>query len=434
LVRQRAEAASDGRQHELHESVAGPADRSERVSRRRSGGAGWSDWMYDLLDSLRGPGSAKGRSPGSGARPSPGAGTVAERPMSRLRRHAIACLSSPWMQPLSHALSRWYGGISTSLLYHRITAGKADRSIRRCAGFRPNLCLAVAEDRFDEQMAELAANHHCLSLPDAVQALRHERLERGSVTVTFDDGYRDNLRVALPIIERYGVPATVCITTGLIDRSALLWWDELEHLIDRAGRIRFAWQGVNLCFGLDDAAARRAAFARIARMFRAAPRTDQQDLMVRLRAAADVHSFSYEQDILDWDEVRQLDRHPLITIAAHTVNHPALRNVDAATASQEMRQSRARLEQMLGHRVPYFAYPFGGADEAGRREFELCAAEGFEFALTTRPGHWQRGHRDHTHALPRMMIEYFDTLDDFRFKLSGLEAFLRQKGRRFVTV
>jgi peptidoglycan/xylan/chitin deacetylase (PgdA/CDA1 family) len=388
--------------------------------------------LDDLLDGFRDPRVARenGADGGAGRSDTDGAGEPA---MRRLRRYAVAGLSSRWVRPMSAVLARWYAGVSTSLLYHRVTAGPADRSIRRCSGFRPNLCLAVAEDRFDEQMRELALHHRCLPLPDAVQALREGRLEPGSVTLSFDDGYRDNLRVALPIIERYGVPATVYITTGLIDRTALLWWEELERIVNQVHCLAFDWNGTDWRFSVLDMASRRDAFMKIACMFRSSTEPAQHALMDRLRAAAGIDAYSYDDEVLDWDEVRQLDRHPLVTIAAHTVSHPVLRNIDAAAAAGEMRQSRLRLEQMLGHPVACFAYPFGGADEAGQREFELCAAEGFDFAVTTRTGHWQRAHRDHPHALPRVMVEYFDTLEDFRFKLSGLDAFLRQRGRRFVT-
>jgi peptidoglycan/xylan/chitin deacetylase (PgdA/CDA1 family) len=353
--------------------------------------------------------------------------------MRQLRQQAVAWLSSPLVQPVSELLSRLYAGLSTSLMYHRVVAGPVDDSIsRHDPVFRPNLLLAVSERRFEEQLRELGGNYRCAPLAQAVQALKEGRLEPGTVTLTFDDGYRDNLRVALPLLERYGIPATIYITTGLIDRSAVLWWEEIEAILAGSGRLRFDWDGLRWQFDLHDAAARQATFERIACMFRQASRAEQRLLVDRLRADSGVR-YSYDDEILDWDEVRELDRHPLITIAAHTVSHPVLRNLDIAAAADEMRQSRTRLEQELGHPVACFAYPFGGSDEAGPREFGLSEAEGFECAVTTRSGHWHAGHREHLHALPRIMVDYFDTLDDFRFKLSGLDSMMAQRGRRFVT-
>ena len=351
--------------------------------------------------------------------------------MRPMRRGAVACLRSPWLRPLTDALRRHYAGLATSLLYHRV--GADDPLATNAAdGFRPNCSLSVSATRFDEQMRELASAHRCVPLPQAVEELAAGQLPRGTVTVTFDDGYRDNLRVALPILERHGVPATLHITTGLIDRTAVLWWEELEAIVRAAPRLQFEWRGREHAFELSGSDAREQAFTRIAALFKPAAPETQRELMALLRPQSPTR-FSYADDVLDWDEVRELDRHPLMTIAAHSVNHPALSCIGADAVDAELRLSRQRLERELGHAVPYFAYPYGGGAEAGRREFELSEQAGFRFALTSRSGHWHPRHRHHLQALPRIMVEPQDSLEDFRFKLSGLDAFLRQRGRRFVT-
>ncbi len=348
----------------------------------------------------------------------------------RLRQHLKDCLKSDWLRPLSRGLASMYRGQATSLLYHRVLPGPM---LAIPAGaFEPHLCLCVAASRFEEQMHELQRRGGCIGLPQAVTELKIGCLRPGTVTVTFDDGYRDNLKLALPILERYGIPATIFVTTGFVDRSAVLWWDELEALVRGSQRLAFEWQGQRFDLVPDGTVAQWRVFNTLVELFRPLTPKAQAQLLERLRASSSV-CFSYDSEILDWQELRELDNHPLVTIAAHTVNHPVLAQVNGELAAQEIGQSRQRLEQQLGHPVPYFAYPFGGPSETGPREMAMCDEQGFEFALTTRIGHWHSGHRNHPFALPRIMVEYRDTLNDFRFKLSGLEAFLRQKGRRFVT-
>lgn len=347
--------------------------------------------------------------------------------MRPLRRRAIACLQSSWMRPVSDLLRARYAGLGTCLLYHRV--GGSDEAT---AAFRPNSDLSVSAERFDEQMRLLAVERRCVPLPQAVDELASGRLVRGTVTVTFDDGYRDNLHVALPILERHGVPATMHITTGLVDRTAVMWWEELEFIVRNAPALAFDWRGRSFRLPLQDVDERARAYVAIAGLLKPAAADAQRDLMALLRPQCP-QRFSYDAEVLSWDEVRELDRHPLVTIAAHTVNHPALSSLGADAVDAEMRLSRQRLEQELGHPVPYFAYPYGGPEEAGKREFALCAQAGFRFALTTRCGHWHARHRRHLHALPRVMVEHRDSLDAFRFRLSGLDAFLTQRGRRFVT-
>ncbi len=354
--------------------------------------------------------------------------------MTGLRRTVNACLQAPWMRPFSSALSRRYRGSSTSLLYHRIVAGDTQSSASRSSSFNPNLLLQVSERSFELQMQELAEKHRAISLQQAVRELKSgiAETEAPSVTITFDDGYLDNLQNALPILERHGIPATIFVTTGLVDRTASLWWEELEVLLQQFEPLRFSWGGRLWYLPLHSNAAKKSAFAQLIEHFKLSSPEAQRELMETLRAASSSPSSpgdTHQREILSWEQVRELDRHPLISISAHSVNHPQLSALDEALVVYEMKQSRLRLEQQLGHAVDCFAYPFGGAQEASTREFRLCEAEGFESALTTSGGQWHPRHRNQLFALPRIMIEYCDTLDDFRFKLSGLASMLRLRGR-----
>lgn len=352
--------------------------------------------------------------------------------MSGFRRRIVNALGSPLMAPVASSLSRAYGGLSTCLMYHRVDPRPLDPATSKSSAFHPNLILSVAAERFDRQMRHLRENCRVVSFPQAVRELRDGTRAGRSVSVTFDDGYRDNLKDALPILERHGVPATIYVTTGLIDRTMLLWWVELEFILKRASRVALDWEGSRIERECGTVEAKNSLFSELAGRFKRADRAGQRSLMDRLRAQVP-ESFSYDDQVLSWDEVRELDRHPLITIAAHTVDHSALIHASEASVLEEMRRSRERLERELGHSVPHFAYPFGSPAEAGARDFDLCREEGFETAVTTRAGHWHRGHREHLTALPRIMVEYYDDDEAFRFKLTGLDALLQQKGRRFVT-
>src|SRR5206468_8270348 len=95
--------------------------------------------------------------------------------------------------------------------------------------------LAVAPALFAEQMQLLRERWIALSLPELVNRLHQGTLPRRAVAVTFDDGYVDNLEVAKPILERAGVPATVFLATGYVDKRSEFWWDELARMI-LAGR------------------------------------------------------------------------------------------------------------------------------------------------------------------------------------------------------
>ena len=316
-------------------------------------------------------------------------------------------------------------------MYHHIAPGAATRPPR----FRPNLELFVAEEEFEKQIRYVAANHACLSLDEAVELLGRNKLPRRSVVVTFDDGYRDNL-LAVPILERYNVPATIYVTTGAISRARTFWWDEHETILGTLDELELSWRGRTHRWDLSTEPLKHRAFGELNLMFKALPPSEQDELLAVLRdsahAAGSAPPYFDPEAMLSWDEIVALDREPLITIAAHTVDHYVMRQLPVDELQRQIHESRNELERRLGHPITHFAYPFGREEHADEREFSAVAAAGFASAVTTRPGHWRTTSHDALHALPRLSVDYSDTLDDFRWKLSGFGALQQNLMRRRI--
>jgi peptidoglycan/xylan/chitin deacetylase (PgdA/CDA1 family) len=329
-------------------------------------------------------------------------------------------LESPAMSPIL----RPYSGIASCLLYHRVTDQNFDP-----AEFHPNIGLSVHRDAFEEQIRYLSERHLCLSLPDAVDNLRNGTLKRGSVIVTFDDGYLDNMTHALPILERYGVPATIYVSTALVDGSLTPWWYEQESILREADFIEFSAGERHVRLELGTAEEKYRAAGMLFDFMRAMDLASQGVLMNQLRSFRK-RPFEFAHEMLTWDQVRELDRHPLITIGAHTINHPVLRKLSEDELLFEARGSKLILEERLNHPVLHFSYPFGSLDDAGVREYQLSAECGFHSAFTSNFGPIFGAHAAKCHSLPRITIDYRDDFDRFRWKLLGIEYMIKLRGRR----
>jgi peptidoglycan/xylan/chitin deacetylase (PgdA/CDA1 family) len=138
-----------------------------------------------------------------------------------------------------------------------------------------------------------------------------------------------------------------------------------------------------------------------------------------------------DEHCLDWEDLRELAAHDLITIGAHSLTHPHLAGLPLEAARSEIAGSGARLRRELGIACRHFAYPYGYPSSAGTREFQLAAEAGYATAVTTRPGMIFPEHAGHLRALPRLSanglwqdLAYFDVL------LSGAPFFLWNGGRR----
>jgi peptidoglycan/xylan/chitin deacetylase (PgdA/CDA1 family) len=142
----------------------------------------------------------------------------------------------------------------------------------------------------------------------------------------------------------------------------------------------------------------------------------------------------HRAQFMDWKKLTEIAADPLVEIGAHTVSHCVLRAQTEARARQEMEESRAILAGRLGRPIGHFAYPGGGRDAAGAREFVLAERLGLLTAVTTRHGALHPEHRRHLHALPRLSINgLHQELQAVDVYLSGATAALKHGFRRVVS-
>ncbi|WP_406858328.1 polysaccharide deacetylase family protein [Alsobacter sp. KACC 23698] len=299
--------------------------------------------------------------------------------------------------------------------------------------FAPNRLLEVTPEFLDLALTRArAAGYRFVPLDEAVDAVEAGRVDQRVLALTFDDGYRDNLEHALPVLRAHGAPATIFVTPGFVERSAELWWLDLEDAIARAAQVSASIGGETLDLPASTAAQKSAAFETIYWRLRARPEPELRAVIAGLAREQGVDSrATAERLCLDWDGVRRLAADPLIAIGAHTLTHPMLAKHDAETARREMAESKAILEKELGAPVRHLAYPVGDRSSAGPRDFALARELGFRSAVTTRRGMLFPEHARHLTALPRISLNgFFQDPGQFEVLLSGVPFWLWNRGRR----
>ena len=233
---------------------------------------------------------------------------------------------------------------------------------------------------------------------------------------TFDDGYADTLTHALPVMERFDAPFTVYVTTGMITRELDAWWLGLAALIGIRDRVEVPEIGR---FDCADRAAKKRAFVTVESLI-------HQDFakLAQVQAAIEASDIDcralVNREALTADGLRQLARHPLVSIGAHATSHINLARASAETVRHEMAANRAFLEGILERPVMHFAYPFGHAGACTSREAAIARAVGFRTAVTTRRGTIFPAHLEHLHALPREPLSGDDTASSLRCKIDGV--------------
>lgn len=238
---------------------------------------------------------------------------------------------------------------------------------------------------FERQMRHVARNYRVLPLEDLVERLQRGGLPRNALAITFDDGYRDNLTHAAPILSRLGLPATIFLATGFIGTAEVPWVDRLAQGLKKSpvDAVRTPW-GDEL--DLTGVAARLHALAQTLAHFKRVPDEERHRALEALLAALGVtDQRGFKNLMLSWDDVHAL-RGLGFTIGAHTVNHPILSRVTPQRAWTEILGSRTMIESACGAAPRAFAYPNGGAAEYTETVKRLVREAGFTCAVTTRFG------------------------------------------------
>jgi peptidoglycan/xylan/chitin deacetylase (PgdA/CDA1 family) len=265
------------------------------------------------------------------------------------------------------------------LTYHRVLPVRAAQAY----AIPP---MAMPRDEFDAQMGHLARYYAPLPLVEAAERLARGSLPARAVAVTFDDGYGDNYRHAFPILRKHGVPATIFVVTGALDRRTPFWWDAVAAAVERLAREPAvgnhlpAW--LTTCLAPLTAGVPSREVARgIVRRLNALERPERERTVAALLAAAPGASPAAD-DLLTWDQAREM-RRAGVELGSHTVSHAFLDELSPAEARREIEESLDRLAAELGAPARLFAYPRGRVAEPLRA---LLRDAGVLAAVTTELG------------------------------------------------
>jgi peptidoglycan/xylan/chitin deacetylase (PgdA/CDA1 family) len=259
------------------------------------------------------------------------------------------------------------------LIYHRVLA-TADPLVPR------EMTAAV----FSWQMRLLQRYAKVLPMREALERLASGTLPRRAVCVTFDDGYADNERIALPILAQFDVPALIFVSTGFLD-GGRMWNDTLIESVRRLrpGRHDLAPLGASRV-DVDGGASRIALIRELIGQIK---HLDPAERLARVRWLEQYCGAELPRDLMMTSGQLRTLHAAGVELGAHTVSHPILVKLPAAAAAEELSASRARLESIIGEPVRYFAYPNGRpGEDYDTTHVEMARNCGFEAAFSTRRG------------------------------------------------
>jgi len=338
-----------------------------------------------------------------------------------LKIQIIRALALPPVRALARPV---YAGEGVIFTLHRVVESPQDTLV-------PGIAITTA---FLEAMIALIRRSGYDFVPlSEVPARLTGNARRGRwVCLTFDDGYRDNLTIASPVLTRHGVPYSLFLVSDWVTGARTYNAAVLEQFVLDHREVTFTHAGVRYAFATNTFAEKMSAYAAIDLM-RWRDRTFDAALpsvlLAQGRSATDV----MQQQFLQSGDVRQIAADGCCELGSHTRTHPALAHLPESDARSELQDSRAALATLLGRAPDLIAYPYGSAGQCGPREYQLAEACGYRVGVTTRIGNVFRSDASHPLSLPRTGLSLHPHGHSKEFivsVLAGSRNALMNRGRR----
>ena len=252
--------------------------------------------------------------------------------------------------------------------------------------------------RFDRMMRFLARVFRVLTLGEAAEHMAMESLPARALAISFDDGYADNFKLALPILQRHGLRATFFVSSGFID-GGRMWNDSIAECIRncRKAAIDLAELGLGR-YACESVSDRRRVIGDLRRKLKYQSLSEREHKVRRLQRLCAVDSLPHDL-MMSSQQIRAL-HHEGMEIGGHTVNHPILTTLTDEEAEHEIVRGNRDLQSIIGSPPTVFAYPNGkpGTDY-DHRHVAMMRRLGFRAAVSTAPGVARSG--DDLYQLPR---------------------------------
>ena len=285
----------------------------------------------------------------------------------------------------------------------------------------------VSASEFRAHLEFLAKHFRPVS---ADQLIAHRKqgkeLPLNAALVTFDDGYRNNLTLAAPLLRSVGVPCVFFVSTNYVGTREVLWTDDL------IGRVLF-WNDTSLPMPEggeralpNETESRRRVAQGLKELCKRLPWDVVKPWLGRIREASNAAPSNAElYDFMDWNEVRELHRQGF-EIGSHTMEHPILTRIGPDALQRELVGSKLRIEQELGLeqgagkvRCRTIAYPNGGASDVSPEVFSAAGAAGYELGFTVGERHSPPG--EDQFSISRLCIQGHLPMSEFTYRVDGLQ-------------
>ncbi len=236
---------------------------------------------------------------------------------------------------INYIYSIFYGNKLYLVMYHSISSKvNSDTLLNKLYSH-----ISLDIEQFEKQIKYLKEHDHTFINFDDIPNIKSKNIKKPTI-IYFDDGLKDVMINALPILEKYKVPATIFLVSGILDKTNMIWTIQYKNILNK--------ENVNL-------KEQNALIEKI--------KSENESYRFEIMKKYSIGDEPYLFDIfLNWDDVRNL-MNKGISFGSHGVTHSRLNEVDQDRLIYDIKFSKERIEKETGMSICAFSLPHSRVNE-----------------------------------------------------------------------
>jgi len=249
----------------------------------------------------------------------------------------------------------------------------------------------IKPETADKHFKALSSKYNIISLKDYIKSKKLgkvDKLPHKSLIITFDDGFKNNHKLK-PILEKYKIPVTIFLCTGIVGTRRHFWW---KNIIDK--NMRESLKNI----------------------------PDEKRLEILKKFGFEEKKEFKDRQSLSKSEIEEMKN--VVDFQSHTMFHPILTKCSTERVYKEISQSKIDLENNYGLRVYGLSYPNGNCSD---REISIAKEMGYECGLTVDLGF--NSQDTDLFRLKRIHIDDDVDTNELLVRVSGLLGYIIRFGK-----